>query len=77
MVYERIAKVAKQFLGVSVLDAGYVLADEQVPPAVRRRVPFVLASPELPGGQCVDAARDAARAGRRRQRVDTAGSSTG
>ena len=35
MVYERIAKVAKQFLGVSVLDAGYVLADEQVPLAVR------------------------------------------
>ena len=30
VVYERIAKVARQFLSVSVLDAGYVPADEQV-----------------------------------------------
>src|SRR3989440_7237407 len=29
MVYDRIAKVAKQFLGVTVLDAGYMVADEQ------------------------------------------------
>src|SRR6266513_2764157 len=37
-VHDRIAHVAKQFLKVSVLEAGYVLADEQVPLAVRRRV---------------------------------------
>ena len=45
VVYERIAKVARQFLGVGVLDAGYMPADEQVPLAVRKRTPFVLASP--------------------------------
>ena len=53
VVHERIAKVARQFLGVSVLDAGYLYADEQVPVAVRKRTPFVLASPRCPASQCV------------------------
>jgi flagellar biosynthesis protein FlhG len=44
-VYERISKVAKQFLGLSVLDGGYLPVDEQVPLAVRRRVPFMLGAP--------------------------------
>jgi flagellar biosynthesis protein FlhG len=52
-VYERIAKVARQFLGVGILDAGYILSDESVPLAVRRRVPFVLGSPRCPAAQCV------------------------
>lgn len=52
-VQERIAKVAKQFLGVSVLEAGYVFADEQVSAAVRRRTPFLLASPRCPAAQCI------------------------
>ena len=45
IVYERIAKVARQFLGVGVLDAGHMPADENVPLAVRKRTPFVMASP--------------------------------
>jgi len=53
VVQERIAKVAKQFLGVSVLDAGYVPADDQVMLAVRRRTPFVLGSPRCPASQSV------------------------
>lgn len=53
VVHGRIAQVAKQFLGVSVLDAGYVLADEAVPQAVRRRTPFVLGSPSSPASKCV------------------------
>jgi flagellar biosynthesis protein FlhG len=53
VVQERIAKVARQFLGVSVLDAGYVPADEQVMAAVRRRTPFVLGSPRCPASQSV------------------------
>jgi flagellar biosynthesis protein FlhG len=53
VVHERIAKVARQFLNVSVLDAGYVLADEQVSLAVRRRTPFVLASPRCPAAGCI------------------------
>jgi flagellar biosynthesis protein FlhG len=53
VVQERIAKVAKQFLSVSVLDAGYVPADEQVMLAVRRRTPFVLGSPHCPASQSV------------------------
>jgi flagellar biosynthesis protein FlhG len=53
VVHERIAKVARQFLGVSVLDAGYLYADEQVPVAVRKRTPFVLTSPKCPASHCV------------------------
>src|SRR5438132_2889004 len=48
VVHERIAKVARQFLGVSVLDAGSVPLDEQVAMAVRRRTPFTLGTPRCP-----------------------------
>jgi flagellar biosynthesis protein FlhG len=51
LVYERIAKVAKQFLSVGVQDAGYVPSDPEVPAAVRRRTPFLLASPRCPASQ--------------------------
>src|SRR5688500_12842296 len=54
VVHERIAKVAKQFLGVSVLDAGYVLADEHVQNAVRSRTPFVLGAPNCPAAKCIE-----------------------
>jgi len=54
-VYERISKVAKQFLGVSLLDAGSVADDECVPTAVRRRLPFVIGSPRCPASQGVSA----------------------
>jgi flagellar biosynthesis protein FlhG len=53
IVHERIAKVARQFLGVSVLDAGHVPADEQVSLAVRRRTPFTIAAPTCPASKCV------------------------
>jgi flagellar biosynthesis protein FlhG len=53
VVYERISKVAKQFLNVNVFDAGYVPSDENVPQAVRRRTPFVLGAPKCPAAQCV------------------------
>src|SRR3954471_12220656 len=48
IVYDRIAKVARQFLNVSVFDAGYLPADDNVAMAVRRRVPFSLAFPRTP-----------------------------
>jgi flagellar biosynthesis protein FlhG len=53
VVHGRIAQVAKQFLGVSVLDAGHVLSDEAVPQAVRRRIPFVIGAPKCSASQCV------------------------
>ncbi len=53
LVHDRIARVAKQFLGATVFDAGHVMADEAVPTAVRARVPFVLSSPHCPAGQCI------------------------
>ena len=53
IVHDRIARVAKQFLGATVFDAGHVMADEAVPTAVRARVPFVLSSPHCPAGQCI------------------------
>lgn len=51
VVHERIAKVARQFLSVSVFDAGHIPADEQVALAVRKRTPFVLAAPRCPASQ--------------------------
>ncbi len=48
LVYERIAKVARQFLSVHVMDAGFIPSDPEVPAAVRRRTPFLLASPKCP-----------------------------
>jgi flagellar biosynthesis protein FlhG len=53
VVHGRIAQVAKQFLGVSVLDAGHLVSDEAVPQAVRRRTPFVIGSPRCAAAQCV------------------------
>jgi flagellar biosynthesis protein FlhG len=53
LVYDRIAKVAKQFLGVHVMDAGFVPADPEVPAAVRRRTPFLLASPHCPASRYI------------------------
>ena len=53
VVHDRIAKVARQFLGVSVYDGGHVLADEAVPAAVRARTPFVLANPKSPASHCI------------------------
>jgi flagellar biosynthesis protein FlhG len=52
-VYERIAKVARQFLGVGMYDAGYVFSDENVSLAVRRRMPFVLSAPRSIASACV------------------------
>lgn len=53
--FQRISTVARQFLDVRVLDAGYVLNDPKVPEAVRRREPFVLAFPRCPASRCMAA----------------------
>jgi len=53
VVHDRIAKVARQFLGVSVFDAGYIPADEQVSAAVRKRSPFVLSAPKCAASHAV------------------------
>jgi len=53
--YQRISGVARQFLGAKVMDAGYVLADEKVRQAVRRREPFVLAFPRCQASRCLAA----------------------
>ncbi len=53
VVYDRIARVAKQFLAATVFDAGHVMADEAVPTAVRRRTPFLLSTPNCPAGLCI------------------------
>ena len=52
-VHERIAKVAKNFLGVNVLDAGHMAADEHVRRAVIQRVPFTLAAPRCAASFCI------------------------
>ncbi|MGA2500233.1 MAG: MinD/ParA family protein [Tepidisphaeraceae bacterium] len=53
LVYDRIARVARQFLGVSVYDAGYIVHDDCVSQAVRKREPFLLASPRCPASLCI------------------------
>jgi len=53
MTYQRIANVARQFLGVRLLDAGYVLADAKVREAVRKREPFVLTHPRCSASRCM------------------------
>lgn len=59
IVHDRISRVARQFLNVSVLDAGHVPLDEDVPACVRKRVPILLACPRSPAA--VSIARLAAR----------------
>jgi len=53
--YNRIATVTREFLGVAIYDAGYILADPRVPAAVRRRQPFVLAYPRCSASRCMAA----------------------
>ena len=53
VVYQRIAKVARQFLGVKVLDGGWIVSDPAVAAAVRQRTPFLLASPRCPASLCI------------------------
>ena len=53
VVHERIAKVAKQFLGVNLLAAGHVMDDAAVSYAVRQRTPFVLGAPRCAASQCI------------------------
>ena len=70
--YQRVAGVARQFLDVRVLDAGYVLADPKVKEAVRRREPVVLAFPKSPASRCL-----AALANRLVEGNDLSGQKTG
>ena len=52
-VYERVAKVAREFLGVALGDAGFVPLDPAVTRAVRARVPFLIGSPKCAASVCV------------------------
>ena len=52
-VYERIAAVARKFLGLKVLDAGYIFCDGHVSRAVRSRKPFVSAFPNSQAAWCM------------------------
>jgi flagellar biosynthesis protein FlhG len=54
-VSERLRMVSRKFLGLEVENLGYVLADERVRAAVRRRKPFCLESPRSPAAACVRA----------------------
>ncbi len=53
--YNRIASVTREFLGVAIYDAGYVLTDPKVPAAVRKRQPYVLAYPRCSASRCMAA----------------------
>ncbi len=54
-VYGKITAVAQHFLGFRIGDAGYVLLDDHVGEAVRRRRPFVLQYPRCPASYCMAA----------------------
>lgn len=51
----RLGDVARKFLGVEVLDFGYVLVDDHVRQAVCRRRPLVLSAPRSPAALCIRA----------------------
>lgn len=51
----RLGDVARKFLGVEVLDFGYVLVDDHVRQAVCRRTPLVLSAPRSPAALCIRA----------------------
>ena len=53
LTYHRIADVASRFLGTSVAQLGYVLADSKVPQAVQQREPLVLAFPRSLASRCL------------------------
>jgi flagellar biosynthesis protein FlhG len=53
--FNRIATVAREFLGAAVFDAGYILADPKVSAAVRKRQPWVLAYPRCQASRCLAA----------------------
>ncbi len=53
IVHERISKVARQFLSVSVFDAGHVSFDNSVASAVRQRTPFLIAYPRCQASLCI------------------------
>jgi flagellar biosynthesis protein FlhG len=53
--HQRVAAVARRFLGVRLFDAGYVVSDARVRDAVRKREPFVLAYPRCPASRCMAA----------------------
>lgn len=52
-VYERVSRVARQFLGTNVLDAGHVVWDESVTRAVRKRTPLVVHAPGSEASRCL------------------------
>lgn len=62
--HQRIATVARQFLGCTVFDAGYVLHDLKVREAVKRRQPFVLAYPRCAASRCLAALATKLRTGK-------------
>lgn len=53
ITFQRISSVARQFLGTTIYDAGYVLNDQKVREAVRKREPFVLAYPRCGASRCM------------------------
>jgi flagellar biosynthesis protein FlhG len=55
LTYQRVSNVARQFLGIKVMDAGYVLNDPKVREAIRLRQPFVLTYPKCPASRCLSA----------------------
>jgi flagellar biosynthesis protein FlhG len=61
--FQRVSEVARQFLGITLLDAGHVLVDPKIREAVRRRQPFVLSYPRCPASRCVAALANKLAAG--------------
>jgi flagellar biosynthesis protein FlhG len=52
-VFDRINAVCRRFLGLSLINAGYVAWDPRVSSAVKRRRPFVLDDPGGPASLCI------------------------
>jgi flagellar biosynthesis protein FlhG len=55
LVFDRLYKVAREFLDLELHDAGHVPADAEVSRSVRERMPFVIRRPRSPAAAAVTA----------------------
>ncbi len=53
-VVDKLGKVSQRFLGVGVTSLGFIYEDPNVPKAVKRQVPLVVAHPETISARCID-----------------------
>ena len=52
-LYDKFQKITERFLGLPIINRGYILIDEKAARAVMMQVPLVLAFPKSPASRCL------------------------